>query len=123
MNKSRGTIVVRLSFNSHEFDLKHVYDQLVQADTEPARRHILKSLLVRSLAGASQTLAPAPSQRFGPRHSNTASETVAKPLEPANSPLPAHAIEGEREPVMVTLEPKKGFVYTGSSMYTKDQLY
>ena len=44
----------------------------------------------------------------------------------------AHGCQGEsyllfvevlEQPVIATLEPKKGFVYTGSNMYPKDQLY
>jgi hypothetical protein len=118
MNKSRGTIVVRLSFNAHEFQLKSIYDKLVTAQTEPERRHILKMLLAGSVAPPS----------IGSNLGSSANPIAAAATSPVvslrpNSAQATTAIESDREPIIPTLEPRKGFVYTGSNMYSKDQLY
>ena len=45
MNKSKGTITVRLSLNVEMRDLHYVYQRLASSPTEVERRHELKQIL------------------------------------------------------------------------------
>jgi hypothetical protein len=108
MNKSKGTITVRLSLNVEMRDLHYVYQRLASSPTEVERRHELKQILFEF--------------QYLKQNAEKGSAT-AEQSQPVNSPAPTHTIDRERKPVIATLEPKKGFVYTGSNMYPKDQLY